>query len=51
MVEQNGVKFETWGGSSTYMGYFWPCSIQGHDEVIRCTFNFWAKFGLNDKTQ
>ncbi len=28
------------GSSSTYMGYLWPCRVQGHFGVIRCTCEF-----------
>ncbi len=28
------------GSISAYMGYLWPCGIQGHLGVIRCTFDF-----------
>ncbi len=28
------------GSTFIYMGSFWPCSIQGHFEVIRCTCGF-----------
>ena len=26
-----------WDSGNTYMGYLWPCSVQGHLRVIRCT--------------
>ncbi len=36
-LERNGLKFGTRGaGQSQYMVYRWPCSAQGHFEVIRC---------------
>ncbi len=38
------------GSRSTYNGYLWPCSIQGHFEVIPCTFDF-SQFGPNYKRE
>ena len=40
VVEGNRLKFGTQGqySSNTYMGYLWPCKVQGHFLVIWCTF-------------
>ncbi len=33
-VEQNGVKFGTWGCCNMFMGCLWPFIVQGHFGVI-----------------
>ncbi len=34
--------------SSAYMGYFWPCSVQSHIGIFRCTFDFFSKYDLQN---
>ncbi len=45
ILVHNGVtQLRPAGSSSTYMGYLWPCNVQGNLGVIRCTSHFFRKY-------